>query len=203
MRYPTDKMIETCRQFLSYFNPVFVQEVPAGIVEIIEANPSGAGTARFTLLGPAVKIVAKEAGPLLWALASGRCADGALITFDEHGDPHLHLVELKSKLTPKAWAHVRTQYDGMLFAAMSVARLLGLPNPKSVRCYVLFSQDAITTNPAQSSSPTLLKTTVGGTSTIGGLEDWMNSLVQLPYSLQAVLYKSVKDNAMIGDFGAV
>ncbi len=194
------RMIETCRKCLPHFNSHWVRE-ELGTFSITETNPLGAGSATFQAEN-AIVIKADMSAPLLWSLAQRKCADGAFITFDEAG-MHLHIVELKGKITPKTWAHVLMQFEGMYLTSLAVSRLLQISDLQSVTCYVAATEDAVSNPVEESASPTLLKGPVGKPKTFGGLEQWLQSSISLPFAAQAVLVKGWKDNTGSVDFGAV
>src|SRR6266446_5893653 len=104
-------MIENCRLCLNLFNNAWVFEVSGNIV-FTETNPGGMGEAVFNSDTPCIIMKAPPKSPLLWALAQKKCADGAFFSFDK-GEAHLHIVELKSKVTLAEWAKVLQQFEGM------------------------------------------------------------------------------------------
>jgi hypothetical protein len=193
-------MIETCRSCLDLFNPDWVSEVSGRIV-IREPNPLGKGEAVFESDTPCIMIRAKEQAPLLWALAQRKCADGAFFSFD-NGEAHLHIVELKSKVTLGTWAIVVQQFEGMFLASLAAARLLEIHKPSYVTCYLAGTEDSITSE-SQSASPALLKAPVGKSRTFGGWESWDKEVIALPLGFKAALVKGWKDAGGVADFGSV
>jgi len=194
-------MITACRSCLKHFNPVWVKEV-AGEFSIVEKDAVGAATATFRSAGPCILIVADRQAPIIWALAQRKCADGAFLTFDELG-AHLHIVEIKSRVTVSKWASIQHQMEGMYLSSVAVARLLSVQALGSVTCYLAGKEDAVTGARDVSASPTLLKTPVGKAKTFGGLEDWDKSEVQLPYGTKARLVRNWRGAGQVADFGAV
>ncbi|HLK82254.1 MAG TPA: hypothetical protein VKT99_12280 [Xanthobacteraceae bacterium] len=169
-----------------------------------ETDPGGASEAIFKTDKPCIVVKADRQGrqaPLLWALAERKCADGAFFLFEKN-EVHLHIVEIKSKITLGEWAKILKQFEGMFLTALAVARLLQVHELARVTCYVAGRTDSIT-NKSQSASPALLKTPVGMTKTLGGHEYWEKELVELPLSFRAPLVKGWKNSAGVVDFGSV
>jgi len=193
-------MIDKCRSCLSLFNKDWVFE-GAGSIVITETNPTGMGEAVFKSDTPCIVMKAQEQSPLLWALAQRKCADGAFFSFDK-GEAHLHIVELKSKVTLATWAKVVQQFEGMFLTSLAAARLLEIYKPTRVTCYLAGTEDSITSE-SESASPTLLKAPVGKTRTFGGWESWNRGVVPLPLSFEAALVKGWKDAAGVADFGSI
>ncbi|MBJ3783476.1 hypothetical protein [Devosia sediminis] len=182
---------------LKYFREQHVKKV-SHVVEVVEMEADGAGTAKFAVLGEAVSLKGIRQKSMLHALRSGRCADGAFITFDENG-AHLHLVELKSSLTIGKWLQAIEQFCGMYFVASAISHLLGYSNFFSITCYLALDEDKITNG--ISSSPVFLKTLTGGKETLGDVESWAKNVVPLPFD-KAPLKTGIRINGNV-DFGLV
>jgi hypothetical protein len=193
-------MIENCRLCLRFFNRDWVFET-AGSIVITETNPTGMGTAVFKSDTACIIMKAQQQSPLLWALAQRKCADGAFFSFNK-GEAHLHIVELKNKVTLGTWTKVVQQFEGMFLASLAAARLLEIHKPTRVTCYLAGSEDRVT-NESQSASPALLKTPVGKTRTFGGRESWDKEVIPLPLSFEATLVKGWKNAAGVADFGSI
>lgn len=192
-------MLSDCRTFLCLFNTSYVWEEKQKI-EIIETKESGKGKAVFKLKAPAIVLKAHDQPPLIWSLKVKNCADGAFVTFDEDG-AHLHIVELKSKLTQSTWSKAAVQFEGMFLTSLATARLLKISNFKSVTCYIAFTQDkmaAVTT-----ANPTLLKTLVGRPEGLGAGVAWDRGEMKLPFEVEAKIVKSQRDLHGDSDFGFV
>jgi hypothetical protein len=159
------------------------------------------GEAVFRSDTPCIIIKAAPQAPLLWALAQRSCADGAFLSFRE-GEVHLHIVELKSKITLGTWAKVVQQFEGMFLTALAVARLLELRELARVTCYLAGTVDAITDAP-EGASLILSKAPVGKWRTFGHLEAWNKNQVPLPLAVEATLVKGWKNDAGVADFGPV
>jgi len=193
-------MIEECRNNLSLLNHDWVYEAQNEIV-IKETAEGGEGTAKFLTNSPSIVIKADDHAPLIWSLKQAKCADGAIVTFGNEGGPKYHLVELKSKLTVKAWVKALSQFEGMFLTTIATCSLLMKEAAVEVVCYIVFSEDALSN--VQSTAPILAKTLVGSTSSIGHLEAWAKEVVDLPYAMQAKLMKSAKNADGVADFGTI
>lgn len=192
-------MIDACRELYRHFNNDYVFEVN-GIVEIAETSKSGAGIARFKTDGASIVLKVHNQPPLLWSLKIRCCSDGAFITFDDQG-AHLHLVELKSGLDAREWAHAVEQFRGMYLTAIAALRLLNIQEIVSVKCYIAYKK--IRYAASDETNPVLLKALVGGQKTIGGLEELFKNLISLPLNVSARLKHAVRDSSGDADFGAV
>ena len=180
-------MIEASRKCLYLFNSDYVNET-SGIFSVIERDPKGKGAAKFNSGNPCILIRSQKQSPQIWALKQRKCADGAFLTFDDQGS-HLHLVELKSKLSLGDWAHALHQFEGMYLTAIAIMRLLEIQAAATVTCYLAAKEDAVTEAEAVTASPTLMKAPVGAVRTFGGLKVWLKDTVSLPFSTSANLVK--------------
>lgn len=194
-------MIDSCRQYLELFNAFYVNEA-IGTFSIVERNEAGKGAAKFNSTSYCIVIRTQEQSPQIWALKQRKCGDGAFLTFDRRG-AHLHLVELKSRLSLGDWAHALQQFEGLYLTAIAVMRLLGLQAAASVTCYLAAREDRVTQTQEVTASPTLIKAPVGEVRTFGGRESWTNETVPLPFSTNAILIKGWRDATGDADFGAV
>jgi hypothetical protein len=192
-------MIESCRSCMHLFNDAWISEA-AGDIIFTERNPSGLGEARFTSKHPSIVIKADKNAPLIWALAQRKCADGAFYSFDEAG-AHLHLVELKGKVSLATWAHTVQQFEGMFLTSLAIGRLLDIQKPISVTCYLAAKEDRIAS--ASQTAPALIKAPVGKSRTFGEREAWDKEQVPLPLSFKAALVKGWQDTGGIAAFGDV
>jgi hypothetical protein len=194
-------MIESCRPHLELFNPDYVNEA-AGAFSIIERDEQGKGSATFKSSNPILLIRSRKQSPQIWALKQRKCADGAFLTFDGK-NPHLHIVELKGKITLSTWAYVIQQFEGMYLTALAVIRLLGIQTVDGVTCYLAAKEDSVSKAEEATAAPILMKAPVGEVRTFGGLEDWINGAVSLPFSVKADLVKGWKNSSGDVDFGSV
>lgn len=192
-------MIDACRGRLSIFNGDYVWEA-TGEVEIVETAQGGEGRAIFQVQSPAIIMRTHRRPPLVWGLKNPKCADGAFITFSEHG-AHLHIVELKSRLTLGEWKNVILQLHGMYLAAVAAAHLCSISAFETVTCYVAFREDA--TAPMGSATPILLKTAVGMSKPLGGGQEWSVGEMEMPFGAMASIAKAQRDADGDADFGAV
>jgi hypothetical protein len=192
-------MLSGCRECLGHFNKAYVWEAHAR-VEVIEKSPKGKGTASFSLGSPAIVLKAHNQPPLIWALSKKKCADGSFVTFKDD-KAHLHLVELKSKLTQSAFAKATEQLEGMFLSALAASRLLQIQTFETVDCYVAYSIDAM--QPDTTADPALLKTLVGTKTILGDGLAWKNGEVRLPFGVVAKLHKAKRDSSGNADFGNV
>ncbi|ESY03910.1 hypothetical protein X753_21795 [Mesorhizobium sp. LNJC399B00] len=192
-------MIDICRERLCHFNNAYVHELK-DTCDITETSPGGEGTARFSSKSPIIRIKSSKQPPLLWSLKQRKCADGAFLTFVDN-EVWLHIVELKSGLSLSDWAHAKKQFEGMYLTAVAVAGLLCESNVAHVTCYIAYTSDNLAAT--RGASPTLLKTLVGSTKTLGGWEEWTNGEISLPFNVTASVVKGKRAKGGDVDFGAV
>lgn len=192
-------MLSGCCEYLGHFNKDYVWVANAR-VEVEEKSPQGKGTASFSLGSPAIVLKSHNQPPLIWALSKKKCADGSFVTFKDN-KAHLHIVELKSKLTQAAFAKATEQLEGMFLSALAASRLLHIESFETVDCYVAYSVDAM--QPATTANPALLKTLVGTKTVLGDGLAWKNGEVRLPFGTIAKLHKTKRDENGNADFGEV
>ncbi|UXT49616.1 hypothetical protein FY136_10345 [Agrobacterium tumefaciens] len=183
---------------LTHLNSDYVCEA-IGDFYIEEKDEGGQGKAFFSSENACIIIRTNPKPPLLWALQNRKCADGAFVTFNEEGY-HLHLVELKSRLTQAEWSHVLLQFEGMYLTSLAACRLMNINSIQSVNCYIAFKRDKMA--PAESASPILLKQLVGKDNPLNGHTSWVNAKVSLPFKTVAVLHKGQRDTDGNADFRA-
>ncbi|MCW2272696.1 hypothetical protein GJ654_01220 [Rhodoblastus acidophilus] len=194
-------IIDDCRSALEHFNSDFVYFTePAARFFIEEKSCSGAGRAYFSHTAACIMLKATNKAPMVWALSNRSCAEGAFVSFDESGF-HLHIIEMKSKLTYNEWIKALKQLSGMYLTAIATARILGIYSFNSIRCYIAFKEDAITPN--RDADPVLLKTFVGTENIASGVDQWSSGMIRLPLSAKAFLKKGQRDGNNDIDFGFV
>lgn len=189
-------MINAHREHLLHLNKDYVSEV-TGDFCIEEKDEGGKGKALFYVDNACIVFRTTPKPPLLWALQNRKCADGAFLTFDETGC-HLHLVELKSRLTHAEWSHVLLQFEGMYLTSLATCRLLNISSISSVTCYIAFKRDKM--SPQESASPILIKPFVGKENPLNGQRSWNNERIELPFESVANLRKGQRDDAGDADF---
>lgn len=182
-------MIEQHRPHLSNFEERYIREVTEQVI-IEERDENGQGRAIFDLRSSSIQIFPRAQHPLLWHLAEKKCSDGAFVTFND-GEAHLHLVELKCKLTPSTWAKVVRQFHGMYLNAVASIRLLEIVNIATTTCYISATEDAMS-GPVPTA---LIKTGVGVGASFGGKEYWEKDFVPLPFDVKATLVKGWRESA--------
>lgn len=128
-----------------------VQRLPAGSVDIEELAEEGAGKVTFLTDATSIRILHDNNNhPISWYFEN-KCADGAIL-LSVGGASHLHVIELKSKLTPDKWNSARRQIQGMLFNSLAVAGALSLSEPQLIKCYIAYNTETVSrfirTNPA-------------------------------------------------------
>lgn len=165
-----------------------------------ELSTSGAGQAYFSAPGGCIVLKAGRAGPLLWSLKNRKIAEGAILTEDTSGY-HLHLLEMKSKLTQGEWAKAILQFEGMHLAALAAIRLLGVSEVTSVTCYIAYKDDAMSAS--ESADLILMKTFVGKPNPIGGVDSWTTESLELPLNGAAKIVKGQRDVNNNVDFGQI
>lgn len=139
-------------------------------VEISEKATGGAGTITFNVSLPYLAFRATDNNPPMHWLAASKCADGAFVLFDDE-QAHLHIVELKSKLTAKEWKKVKLQFEGMLLNAMAVAGVIELSHFSSVTCYIAYAEDAISVE--KNASPVFYKNLPGTSAAAPEIAEWL------------------------------
>jgi len=192
-------MIERCRSRYEIFNADYVFET-SNTLEFSEKNKSGAGSAIFQISGTGIVIKSHNNPPLVWSLKIRNCADGAFITFADD-EAHLHLVELKSGLSQKDWAHAIEQFRGMYFSSIAAGKLLGIEEFSTIRCYISYKTLKMAT--LETISPVLIKTLVGKRTPLGGQNEWEKEVIEFPLGHAANLVKSQRDDSGNSDFGQV
>lgn len=184
-----------------HVSPDFVWKVaPGSAIQISEKNAAGQGTAEFLPMGDAIVIKAKDQAPVVWALEIRRCAEAAIITLKEDG-AHLHVLEMKSKLTQGEWAKAMVQLQGMFLSALAVARLLEIITFQSTTCYIAYTQNAM--GPAASADLIMMKTFVGTSNPIGGMQEWTQESMSLPFGTAATIVKGQRDGLGNVAFGGI
>lgn len=167
-------MLEHCKS--ERLNPDWATIVSSGNIEVVETVVSGAARVVFTVESPSLHLKHLDnKPPLKWA-ANRRCADGAIAV--EFGDElHLHVIELKSKLTRKEWLGVKQQLEGMIANAIAALAVIGAPRPIDVVCHVSFLDETVTS--ISTPDLILLKLPVGGSTILGDVEDWKSGRTEL------------------------
>src|SRR4051812_43834086 len=101
-----------------------VNECPAGAVHIEEKDKAAPGIITFDSKDATLRFLPWDNNhPIRWFWHS-RCADGALLVRRGH-ELHVHLVELKSKLSTGKWSVAKQQYEGMLANVLAAMAILG------------------------------------------------------------------------------
>lgn len=194
-------MIEACRQRLRHFLPEYLWFTEANKQFFFEEKKRGGeGKAFFVSAAPCLIVKANDKAPMVWAFSNRKCAEGAFIKFD-HDGCHLHILEMKSKLTQGEWAKVLNQLEGMYLTALAACRVLNIAEFQSVTCYIAFTEDAMA--PDQSADMILMKTFVGEENPVGGDDEWSKNQVPLPFDVTAGLKKGLRNAQSNVDFGAV
>jgi hypothetical protein len=127
----------------------------------------GLGTLILQVEAPCVRLRLPET-PIRW-LATQKCADA--IVFEFSGEkPVLHLVELKSAMTPGGWKNVKEQLSGAYHNALAVGGVLHLAEFAAIRAHVACREDRI--RPDATASPSTLKLGLG-LRLPDGVSDWI------------------------------
>lgn len=163
-------------------------------VEVSEArgDERGLGTIRLQVEAPCLRLRLPEK-PVRW-LAAQKCADA--IIFEFVGDkPVLHLVELKSRMTPGEWQKVKEQLSGAYHNALAVGGVLELPGFSAIRAHVACREDRVSAE--TTASPSTLKLGLGQRIP-DGAADWiarrftLDGIVNVPLS---VIFRDTDGNA--------
>jgi hypothetical protein len=186
---------------LPHLSNDYVWSVPAGSdIKIVEKNAGGAGEAIFVSHETAIVIKAKDSAPVIWSLKQLKCAEAAIITKDDAGF-HLHVLEMKSKLTQTVWAKALQQLEGMYLSALAVARLVQVTDFVSITCYIAYTEDAM--GAQDSADMIMIKTFVGQNNPVGGSEEWISEEMSLPFSTIAAIKKGQRDQNNNVHFGHI
>lgn len=194
-------MIESCIGQLVHFSDQHVYEPEDHSRFFIEEKSAGGeGKSYFSANSRCLIFKAGKQGPLIWALENKKISEGAILSHNEDGY-HLHLLEMKSKLTVGEWAKVVEQLKGMHLSALAVLRLLGVVELASVTCYVAFKQDAM--SPQASADMILMKTFVGMENPLSGNADWESEALELPFTGTSAIVKAQRNVSNDADFGLI
>ena len=131
--------------------------------------------------------------PLKWS-ANRQCADAAIFKSVD-GSLFLHVVEIKSKVTPGEWIKAKRQCEGMIANAISVLAVGGLDRPEAVVIHVSFATDSTRIKVID---PILIKVPLGSSSPIGDVSDWEKCITTL-FGYEAVEVRKIqRDDAGVG-----
>lgn len=191
---------ELKKRIMEHFVPQYIYFAENGPIVFEEKSDGGEGMATFHSNSPCIMIKASNQAPLLWAFSNKKCAEGALLTIN-NGEFHLHIIELKSKLSRAEWSKAMSQLSGMYLAALATCRVLGINNLNSVVCYIGYKKNAMTVD--RSADPVLLKTFVGKSNPVGRNDEWENEKMLLPFNVEAIIRKGQRDSNQNVDFGSV
>lgn len=193
--------MDECTPFLVHFTPehVHLAEDHSNFY-LEEKSPDGAGKTYFTTDAPCIVINARPPGPLLWSLKNRKISEGSILTKDEHGY-HLHILEMKSKLTQSEWTKVILQFEGMLLTSLAVVRILGVKEVASVTCYISYKQSMMSSSKA--ADLIFLKTFVGMPNPVSGDSAWTSEKLDLPITGVASIRKAQRDEANDAYFGNI
>jgi hypothetical protein len=112
----------------------------------------GVGTLMLHVAAPSICIrLPRE--PVSW-LNERRCADAIVLEFFNES-PVLHLVELKSKMTPKEWQKTKQQLRGAYHNALAVGGVLHLQGFSAIKTHVAYREDSV--SPEGATAPSTLK----------------------------------------------
>jgi len=194
-------VLEACKANAAHLSSDYVWLQDAGSDFFIEEkSPAGRGRALFSTKSPVFVIKAKDQAPVVWALKNRRCAEAAMISIDGE-DCHLHLLEMKSKLTQGEWAKALQQFEGMLLSALAVARILGIENINETTCHIGFKEELVSNS--KSADPIFIKGFVGKENPVGGAVDWAVGNIELPFSMMANINKCLRDDNNDADCGRI
>jgi hypothetical protein len=189
------------KESIEHLSSDYVWRESAGAsIKFAEKQRGGVGEAEFVAANDAIVIKAKDQAPVIWALRVKNCAEGAIIT-QQGTSYHLHVLEMKSKLTQGEWAKAMLQLEGMFLSAVAVARLAGITDFASATCYIAYVEDAM--GPAGSADLIFMKTFVGMDNPIGGVEEWINEVMPLPFGVRAGIRKGQRDADRNVNFGTI
>lgn len=185
---------------IAHFHKEFVWEVERGVpFEVIEKNAGGAGKCVFVSPTGAFFIKSKDGKPPVWAVKNAKCAEASFLTTDGDGAGHLHIVEMKSKLTKNEFQKVIDQWRGMLLASLAILGIADKPRPNRITVYIAYtSENILSKDPAQ---PITFKIKVGG-ALQPGIKEWKDEKVSLFSDVTASIVKGQRANGNV-DFGMI
>lgn len=185
---------------ISLFHKEYVWEIAPDVqFAVVEKNKGGAGNCFFMSSSGALFIKSKDGKPTVWAVKNAKCAEASFLTTDASGTGHLHIVEMKSKLTKDEFQKVIDQWRGMLLASLAILGISDKPRPAKVTVYIAYNSEEITAkDPAQLVT---YKVKVGGDPQ-AGIKEWKQEKVALFSDVTATI---VKGQRTAGDvnFGTV
>jgi len=133
----------------------------------------GAGRIRFAVSSPCVA-VRLPGQPIKW-LTNQKCGDAVIFQFTGD-DVHLHVVELKSKMTAGEWIKTKEQVEGAYLNAVAIRSIWELPEFLSVSVHVAYGDDGLV--PDRITTPSVLKPGLGSRSSVS-VADWLSDRIYL------------------------
>lgn len=104
----------------------------------------------LTFAGKAASFHGDARPPIKW-LVQLKCADGAVLR-QVGASTVVHLVELKSKLTPSELLKCGEQFFGGYTNALAICGVLEVAKPQAVTCVIGYKKDAVSPSVAANSS---------------------------------------------------
>ncbi len=194
-------MIEGYREGLDHLSGDYIWPVEEGSsFSIKEVKAGGEGEAKFKASKPTIVIKAKDQSPVVWALKNRKCAEAAMISVEAEYC-HLHLLEMKSKLTQSELAKAVLQLEGMYLSALAVSKIIGIDQIASVTCYIGYKENAL--SPKASADMIMFKTFVGMENPIGAVDEWEEKEIDLPFGMKSSVKAEKRDLNGDVDFGAI
>lgn len=150
-------------------------KVHEGAATVREATPGGEGEVTLTFAGKAACFSGDAQPPIKWS-SQLKCADGAVLRTNGP-KTHLHLVELKSKLTVKELLKCSEQFHGGYINGLALCGVLELEKPDATVCLIGFKTETVT--PSIAANPSLAKIIPGNPASIV-LGNWALGRIDIP-----------------------
>jgi hypothetical protein len=138
-------------------------------LDVAEAEEGGKGRVTFSLSSSCIRVRLPRQ-PIKW-LRNQRSADAIII--QTRGEAvHLHLIELKSKMSASEWLKTKEQSDGAYLNALAIGALWKLPDFASVNLHVAYREDRLRS--ADVTAPSVLKRGLGERLPVD-VSDWLGT----------------------------
>lgn len=174
-------MITVSDDLLKRLKRDLVKKCPRTI-EIIETatdgRGKGAGVIEIRTINHCLSIRLPK-NPVRW-LQLQKCGDAAIFEF-ENNNIHLHIVELKSKITIGEWEKAKDQALGAYLNSLAIKTLLEIAEFSSITLHIAYDEDAISA--IGTTAPSSMKIGIGAKHTVGtpsAYTEWTSQAVNIP-----------------------
>jgi len=121
-----------------------------------DGRGGGVGTITLQVHSPCL-CVRVPAEPIRW-LSTKSCGDSIIFEFN-HNIVHLHLLEMKSRITLNTWQKAKVQIHGAYLNALAMSGVLGIGDFGSVTVHIAYKEDSLHSN--FNATPVVLKVGLG------------------------------------------